>query len=110
MSGVADSQGFYVPVIWRERGLCSRISACVRAMRLHASRGKECVCVRDQSVSRDGVLGMGLLTCGMCIQKSHRSGSGSGCALDSEAGHGEGWRGSPERAPASCVGGGLACV
>lgn len=24
------------------------------------------VCVRDQSVSRDGVPGMGLLTCGMC--------------------------------------------
>lgn len=30
------------------------------------------VCVRDQSASRDGVLGMGLLTCG-CVPKSHHS-------------------------------------
>lgn len=64
----------------------------VRAVRSHSSTGKECVCVcvgGDQSVSRDGVLGMGLLTCRMYVQKSHCSDGGSGCALDKEAGHGE---------------------
>lgn len=48
-----------------------------------------CVCVRDQSASRDGVLGTGHLTCGVCFQKRHRGGRGPGCALDREAGLGE---------------------
>jgi hypothetical protein len=32
----------------------------------------ECVCVRDQSVARDGVLSMRRLTCGMCVSVSRR--------------------------------------
>lgn len=62
---------------------------------------------------------MGLLTCGMCVQKTLRRGSRSGCALDKEAGHEEKqnlqklrrWlRACVEQAPASWVGKSLACA
>lgn len=58
MSSGADSQGS----CYLKRGLCSRMSVCVRqGCEAACFLEERNVCVRDQSASGDGVLGMGLL-------------------------------------------------
>jgi hypothetical protein len=54
-----------VPVVWREACAQEQELMSGRAVRLHASRGRQCVCAREQSASRDGVLGMRQLACEM---------------------------------------------